>query len=492
MVSPLPLQGQGEMATKPDREPPTLPSDLVARFEAIVGKANALTEPDAQSPYLHEPRELFVGQTPLVLRPGTTEQVSEILKLANDTGTAIVPQGGNTGLVGGQIPAGDKPEVVVSLSRLNRVRHVDPEGGAMTLEAGVTLANAQAAADSANRLFPLSLGSQSTCQVGGNLATNAGGVGVLAYGNARELTLGLEVVLADGRIWDGLRSLRKDNTGYDLRDLFVGSEGTLGIITAAVLKIFPKPKGMATAFAALNSLDNIARFFELAHDAAGPDLTAFEIIPDIGIEFVLRHAEGTRHPLSTIHPWYVLLEISARGAAVDAADAMEAIFGQALEAGLIEDAVLASSLTQTRDFWTLRERMSDVQKQEGGSIKSDVSVPVAHVPEFIRRAGEMVEGLVPGARPVPFGHFGDGNIHYNISQPVGAERQEFLSQWDRVTDAINQIVLELNGSISAEHGIGRLKRALLAEVKSDVELDLMRTVKHALDPNGILNPGRVI
>ncbi len=347
-------------------------------------------------------------------------------------------------------------------------------------------------ADDAERLFPLSLGSQGSCQVGGNLATNAGGVAVLAYGNARELTLGLEVVLADGQVWDGLRSLRKDNTGYDLRDLFIGSEGTLGIITAAVLKIFPKPRSVSTAFVGFDSLGRIPQLFKRASAAAGPNLTAFEILPNIGIKFVLRHSEGTRHPLSTNFPWYALLEISDRGTSTNATETMEVILEDALEAEIIADAAFAMSLIQSQHFWSLRERMSEVQRLEGGSIKSDVSVPVTQVVEFIQRAESVVQHLVPGARPVPFGHFGDGNIHYNISQPLGAERQEFLSHWDRVTDAINEIVLDLNGSISAEHGIGRLKRRVLADVKSEIELEMMRSIKHALDPKGILSPGRIL
>ena len=473
-----------------DHSLPSAPSaETIKAFTAIVGEKYALTAQADQEPYLREWRRLFIGKTPLVLRPGSTEEVSRILALASETGTAIVPQGGNTGLVGGQIPF--ETEVVVSLERMNRVRSVDSQGNTMIIEAGATLAAAQKAAEDAGRLFPLSIGSEGSCQIGGNLSTNAGGLQVLAYGNARSLVLGLEVVMADGRVWDGLRSLRKDNTGYDLRDLFIGAEGTLGIITAAVLKLFPMPRSLATAFVGLEGLDEAARFFDLAYEMGAGELTAFELLPRIGIEFALRHAEGTREPLAAAYPWYVLMELSSLRP--DAAEpAAEALLIAASERSLITDAALAGSLAQAADFWRIRELMTEVQLHEGGSIKNDVSVPVAALPDFLARAIDAVTAIVPGSRPVPFGHYGDGNIHFNISQPVGADKDAFLARWDEMTGAVNAIVLELGGSVSAEHGIGRLKRHLLPEVKSPLEMELMRKVKDAFDPKGILNPGKVI
>jgi FAD/FMN-containing dehydrogenase len=468
-------------------QPPS--AETLAKFAAIVGDGHALTSEADQQPFLVEWRHLYKGRTPLVLRPGTVEEVAKILALANETGTAIVPQGGNTGLVGGQIPFGD--EVVLSLQRLKKVRSVDTQGNTMIVEAGVTLADAQKAAEDAGRLFPLSIAAEGTAQIGGVLSTNAGGVQVLAYGNARELCLGLEVVTADGQVWDGLRRLRKNNTGYDLRDLFIGAEGTLGIITAAVLKLWPQPKAKATAFVGMNSVEDAAQFFDLARDMAAGELTAFELMPRIGIEFVTRHAEGTRDPLESPYPWYALIELSSLRPE-EAQPGLEKILMAALVGEIVADAVLASSLSQSEDFWRLRENLSEVQLHEGGSIKSDVSVPVAALPEFMSRATEAVMRLIPDCRPVPFGHYGDGNIHFNVTQPEGVEKAAFMAHWDEIVAAVNEIVLSLDGSISAEHGIGRMKRELLTQVKSPIEIAMMRQIKQALDPKGILNPGKVL
>jgi FAD/FMN-containing dehydrogenase len=437
-------------------------------------------------------RGLYTGTAAVVLRPGSTEEVSAILKLANETGTAIVPQGGNTGLVGGQIPFDRADEIIVSLARMNKIRSIDPAGSTMTVDAGVVLEQAREAADRVNRLFPLSLPSEGSCQIGGNLATNAGGAAVLAYGNARELVLGLEVVLADGRIWNGLRALRKDNTGYDLKDLFVGSEGTLGVITGAVLKLFPKPSQKATGFSGMQSVEHAARMFEIARQLGGASLTTFEIVPRIGIEFVVRHGDQVRDPLSEPHQWYVLIELSGQDSDGSMDERLEAILAAALEDEAIDDAAIAASLGQAQDFWRLRELLSEVQGHEGGSIKHDVSVPISSVPEFIARANALVETMIPGSRPVPFGHFGDGNIHYNVSQPVEMEKTAFIAQWDTVTAAVHEIVVDLQGSVSAEHGVGRMKRELLPRVKGEVEMDMMRALKQALDPKGILNPGKVL
>jgi FAD/FMN-containing dehydrogenase len=466
-------------------------SAILDRMAGIVGAKNIVTDADAMVPYLKEWRDLFRGKAQGIVRPGSTTEVAELVKLAAETGTTLVPQGGNTGLVGGQIPIAEGREIILSLQRLDKVRAVDTDGDTMIVEAGVTLKRAQDAAEAAGRLFPLSLASEGSCTIGGNLSTNAGGTAVLAYGNARELCLGLEVVLPDGRIWNGLRQLRKDNTGYDLKDLFIGAEGTLGIITAAVLKLFPLPAARATAFLAVPDPEAALELLNAAKAGAGGTLTTFELMPRIGLDFVLRHASGTRDPLSEPSPWYVLMEVSAQSAAgLD--EHVEAFLGDALEKGIVTDAALAGSLTQRADFWKLREMMSEVQTYEGGSIKHDVSVPVHAQPEFLKRAIAVVEAMVPGCRPVPFGHLGDGNIHFNVSQPVGADKAAYLAGWSEMNEAVHAIVTELHGSISAEHGIGRLKRDLLPGVKDPVELDLMRAIKQTLDPRGVLNPGAML
>ncbi|MCC6888235.1 MAG: FAD-binding oxidoreductase [Hyphomicrobiales bacterium] len=472
-----------------ERPVKVLPAELLARFAAIVGERHALTDANDIEPYLIEDRGLYRGRSPMVLRPGTVAQVSAIMKLASETGTPIVPQGGNTGLVGGQTP--HHGEIVLSLKRLDRIREVDPLSNTMTCEAGVVLVKAQEAAAAVNRLFPLSLGAEGSCTIGGNLSTNAGGTGALAYGVARELVMGLEVVLADGRVLDNLRKLKKDNTGYDLRHLFIGAEGTLGIITAAVLRLFPRPRAVETAFVGMSSPHQALALLNLAYERAGGSVTGFELIPRIALEFAVRHAPMCRDPLSARHRWYVLMELSTQ-----AREGLRAIIEDILttgaERGLIEDATIAESLDQTKALWLLRHHIADTQKYEGGSIKQDVSVPVNAVPDFIEEATAKVEALVPGCRPVPFGHLGDGNIHYNVSQPPGADRAAFLKHWDAVNDAVFAVVAKYNGSISAEHGIGVMKRALLPSVKNPVAYELMRDFKRLLDPQGILNPGKVL
>jgi FAD/FMN-containing dehydrogenase len=464
---------------------------LIGSLGAIVGARHVLTEAADMAPHLREWRDLFVGKARAVVKPSTTAEVSALLAFAHETGTAIVPQGGNTGLVGGQIPVSDGREIILSLARMDRLRAIDPEGDTITVEAGMTLEAVQSAADAANRLFPLSLASEGSCTIGGNLSTNAGGTAVIAYGNSRDLCLGLEVVLADGRIWNGLRTLRKDNTGYDLKNLFIGAEGTLGVITAASLKLFPKPQARATAFLAVADPANALALLNLAKAAAGGPLTTFELMPRFGLEVVLRHAADTRDPLALPSPWYVLMEISSPAAGGLEAQA-EALLETAFDAGFITDGAIAATLQQRSAFWRIREAMSDVQRFEGGSIKHDVSVPVAAVPAFLDRALARVEAMIPGCRPLPFGHLGDGNIHFNISQPVGADKAAYLTRWDEVNEAVHDVVREFGGSISAEHGIGRLKRHLLPSVKDPVELALMRAIKATLDPTGILNPGAVL
>ncbi len=466
--------------------------ETIARLVEVVGPSHAIMEPSDQVPYLREWRDRYIGTTPVVLRPGSTEEVARILAICNEARVGVVPQAGNTGLVGGQIPFEDGRDVVLSVGRLNRVRHADPSGQSLIVEAGVTLANVQKAAEDAGRLFPLSLAAEGSAQIGGNLATNAGGVGVLAYGNARSLVLGLEVVLADGRIWQSLKTLKKDNTGYDLRDLFIGSEGTLGVITAAALKLYARPAEKATAFAALDDLDAVLELFKRAEQTAGAHLTAFEFICRTGVEIGVRHVPGVRSPFAEIPPWSVLIEISSGEADGRAAALIETVLGDAIEAGIVVDAAIAQSIQQARDFWRLREEMSDAQKHEGGSIKHDVSVGISKMPEFIRRADALIEKLCPGARPVPFGHFGDGNVHYNVSQPIGMDKQAYLARWDEIAEAVHELIVEMGGSISAEHGVGRMKRGELVRFKSAVEIDMLRSIKHALDPVGILNPGKVV
>ncbi len=463
--------------------------ELMQQFAKVVGDQYVLTGDD-MAPFLREWRDRYQGRAAMVLCPKNTQEVSQLMALASGSDVKIVPQGGNTGLVGGQIPF--ECEVVVSLNRLNKVGSIDPHGNVIYVGAGVTLEEVQNRALAVDRLFPLSLASQGSCQVGGNLASNAGGVNVLAYGNMRDLCLGLEVVLADGRIWNGLRALKKDNTGYDLRDLFIGSEGTLGIITAAVLKLFPNPRERATAYVGMEGLEQIASLYTLATQKAGGQMTAFEIMPRRGLEFVLRHINGARDPLANRHEWYVLLEISSLAGEGAGQNILADVLEQGVENGIVADAALPSSLEQRAAIWALRERMSEAQKPEGGSIKHDISVPINSIPAFIDKANALVGELVKGCRPVPFGHWGDGNIHYNISQPKDMDKQAFLDRWEEVSRRVHGLVMEFNGSISAEHGIGYMKREMLREAKDPFELELMRSIKQALDPKGILNPGKLL
>jgi len=400
-----------------------------------------------------------------------------------------VPQGGNTGLVGGQIPLDG--ELLLSLTRLDKIREVDPASNTMTCEAGVVLAKAQAAAADVDRLFPLSLGAEGSCTIGGNLSTNAAGTAALAYGIARDLMLGLEVVLADGRILQLLQKLKKDNTGYNLRHIFVGAEGTLGVITAAVLKLFPRPRAVETAFVGVPSPAAALKLLHLAQARADGTVTSFELIVREIVEFAIHHGHGVRDPLAGKHPWYVLMEVSSQYSD-GLRESLEHLLAAAIEQGIVIDATIAASLEQTKAFWHLRHVLPEIQKPEGGSIKHDVSVPVAVVPDFLAEASAAVQALIPGSRPVPFGHLGDGNIHFNVSQPVGADQEQFLARWGEVNAVVDKIVLKYHGSISAEHGIGLLKRDSLPKVKDKVALELMRGLMRMLDPNGILNAGKVL
>jgi FAD/FMN-containing dehydrogenase len=464
-------------------------SELFATLAGIVGPAHLLTDAQDFAGALLEPRGLYTGCARALVRPANAAEVAAVVAACAAAGTPIVPQGGNTGLVGGQIPSG--PEIVLSLTRLNRVREIDALADTMIVEAGVTLAECQAAAEKVDRLFPLSLASEGTCTIGGNLATNAGGVAVLAYGNARELCTGVEVVLPDGRIVNALSKLRKDNTGYDLKDLFVGSEGTLGIITAAALKLFARPRARSTAFVGLADPTAALKLFRSAREHFGASVVSFELIPRIALDFVLQHGARARDPLGGRYPWYVLVEFATQSAA-GLEDAATEWLGSAAEDGLIDDAALAASGEQRAAFWALRENISDVQKFEGGSIKHDVSVPIGAVPEFIAEASAAVVKRTPGARIVAFGHMGDGNIHFNVSQPIGADKAAFLRDWDGTNEVVHEIAARHQGSFSAEHGVGALKRDLLARKKDPVALDVMRMIKRALDPQGIMNPGKVL
>ena len=470
-------------AAKPSNEA------LLLRFVTIVGEKNAIRGED-MTPFLREQRDHYRGKAAVVLKPASTEEVAKILALADKTKTAIVPQGGNTGLVGGQTPF-DKNAIVVSTVRMNQIREVDANANTMTVESGVILQNVQEAAAKVERLFPLSLGAEGSCTIGGNLSTNAGGTQVLAYGNARDLVLGIEVVLAGGKILRGLRKLKKDNTGYDLRHLFMGAEGTLGIITAAVLKLFPAPRAISTAWIGVPSPEAALSLLNLALARAGTSLTSFELMQRIALEFDLRHLPGARDPLSSPHPWYVLAEIFGDEEA-RTRELMESLLADGMEKKLVTDATISESREQRNMLWKLRTGMSDAQKPEGGSIKHDISVPVSSVPAFVKEATAKVEQMIPGGRVVAFGHLGDGNLHYNVSQPIGADKAKFIAKWEAVNDAVHAIVAKYDGSISAEHGIGLLKRDLLAKAKDPVALGVMQSIKKTLDPNGILNPGKVL
>ena len=465
--------------------------DLLARLAAVVGEKSVLADPGQTLSYMEEPRGLFHGRALAVVRPSTVAQISRVLALCNESGTGVVAQGGNTGLVGGQTPDDTRRQIVLSLTRLDKIRDIDPVSDAMTVDAGVTLARAQAAAESVDRYFPLSLASEGSCTIGGNLATNAGGVHVIAYGSARDLALGVEAVLADGRVLSGLSKLRKDNTGYDLTRLMIGSEGTLGVITAATLKLFPRPRARVTAFVGLADPGRALELLNFCKSRMGGALQAFELLPRIGVELVLKHDDVARDPFPDVFPWYALVEFAAmeedgfRHAVID-------MLSRAAAKLLVGGAAVADSLAHAADFWRLRELLSEAQKREGGSIKHDVSVAPKDVPAFIEEASRLVTARVPGARPVAFGHMGDGNIHFNISQPVGADRAAFLARWDEVGDIVHGVVEKFGGSISAEHGIGQLKRDLLRRVKDPTALAAMRAIKAALDPKGILNPGKLL
>ncbi len=463
--------------------------DLTARLRDVVGPAGLVDDPAG---FLADWRGAYSGSAAAVVRPGSTEEVAAVVALCREAGVAVVPQGGNTGLCGGAVPDSSGRQVVLSLTRMRRIRDLDAANQTVTVEAGAVLQTVQEAAAAAGRLFPLSLGAEGSCTIGGNLATNAGGTGVLRYGSMRDLTLGLEVVLPDGRVWDGLRGLRKDNTGYDLKQLFIGAEGTLGVITAAVLKLFPAVRSRSTAWVALPDPQAAVDLIGVVRELAGDRLTAFELMSRQSVQFVLSHGGGARDPFAEAHPWYALVELSdtlpdaALGAVVETA------LEEAVERGTVLDAVVASGSAQVAALWALREGISEAQQHEGPSLKHDVTVPVSSIPAFVSATDRALADALPGVRLVTYGHVGDGNLHYNLSGPVGGDDGDFRARAAVLSRIVYDSTAAFDGSISAEHGLGQSKRDVIADYKSALELELMRGVKQLFDPAGLLNPGKVL
>jgi FAD/FMN-containing dehydrogenase len=465
---------------------------FVSQCRELIGAEHVLVDALEVAPYLSDWRGRHTGRARAVLRPADPQQVAALVRLCGVHRVPVVPQGGRTGLVIGSVPDDTGRAVVLSLRRLNRIRAVDPVNRTMTVDAGCILHDIQQAAAKAGMLFPLSLAAEGSCTIGGNLATNAGGTGVLRYGNTRELCLGLEVVTAAGQLWDGLRGLRKDNTGYDLRDLYIGAEGTLGVITGAVLKLFPQPKAGITALVALSSCRDALALLGLAQDTAGPTLTGYELMSDLCLRLVGKHFPDLPQPFPETHPQYALLELSSHESEQHAVRLLEETIEKALEAGLAQDAVVATSIAQSRALWAIREHIPLAQAADGKNIKHDISVPISRIADFVARTDALLASAWPGVQVVCFGHLGDGNLHYNIAPPDGTPHEAFLAYQGDVNRIVHDSVASFGGSISAEHGIGALKRDELPRYKAQVELDLMRAIKAALDPLGIMNPGKIL
>ena len=456
-----------------------------------LGSKGWIEDPNEIEPYLIEERGIFKGNSALLLKPSNTLEVSNIIKLCNLYNIKIVPQGGRTGLCGGTVPSENGNEIMLSLERMNKILELNKENFTITVEAGCILNNIQVFAEDNNFFFPLSLASEGSCTIGGNLATNAGGINVLRYGMARDLVLGLEVVMANGEIWDNLKSLRKDNRGYNLKHLFVGSEGTLGIITKAILKLFPAPNFVETAIFSVPDPEAAIKLLSLARTASADLLNAYELINRIGLEMVLKNIPNTKKPFNKKYEWYILLEFSSSSKS-NLRDQMENLFALALNENIVLDGIIAESKAQRKELWILRDGLNEAQKPEGGSIKHDISVPINNVNKFINKASKAVEEFIPNSRPVTFGHIGDGNIHFNITQPKDMNKNDYLKKWESVNKIVFEIVNNLNGSFSAEHGIGKLKREELKRYNPEVEINLMKTIKNNFDPNNILNPGKIL
>lgn len=464
-------------------------TSLAERLLDVLPERAVIRDAGERERFLVEERGLFQGEAEIVIAPASTEELSRAVALCHAAGVAMVPQGGNTGLVGGAVAAAG--EVLVSLHRMNRIREVDPVNFTITLDAGCILADVQKAAEDAGTYFPLSLAAEGSCTIGGNIAANAGGVGVLRYGNTRELTLGLEVVLPDGRIWNGLRPLYKDNSGYSLKNLFIGSEGTLGFVTGATMKLFPRPVQKETAFCALPSVEAALGLLSLARQRSGDAVSAFELIGAFPLDLVCRHAGGT-HPLESRAPWYALIELTSAKAGSDLRETFEDLLGEAFEAGLVGDAVLAETIDQAQRLWGLREQIPEAQKRAGPSVKHDISVPVSKIPEFVASATRAVEAHLPGVELCAFGHVGDGNVHYNFSPPAGMDRAAFMAEAHAINALVHPIAIAMNGSISAEHGIGLMKFDEVQHYRAPVETELMQAIRHAIDPRGLMNPGKAV